>query len=110
MKIQHYSPNAFGHLIPDQDGKWMRVSDHQAIMKVKDAEIVINTRTAAEIVAACAKECAETEVMQKDGDYYMEDDGALTLQLAVQRIRALSPLSTDSKSTLKRLDIQREEK
>lgn len=28
-----YTPNDFGYLVPDADGKWMRVADHQSIVK-----------------------------------------------------------------------------
>lgn len=124
--MNKFSPNNFGHLLPDQDGTWVRYSD-VAPLERKIAEMeaaaVINERYCAEAVERCARACekraeerfAEYGITEYDTNatYYSDDEYEIKDEedaACAQAIRALSPLSTDSKSMTKRLDIQREEK
>lgn len=39
INIKRYMPNNFGYLVPDPDGQWMRVSEHDLIVKAMQFEL-----------------------------------------------------------------------
>lgn len=81
-----------------------------------EAAAVINTRTAVEVLEAAAKLCEDNEIVsssrgERTLEPHIKETGSTHAGTWYAKfIRALSPLSTDSKSMMKRLDIQREDK
>ena len=94
----HYTPNDFGFMCPDQDGKWMRVADHDAIVKLKEFAMDVlcaeNEALRMKIIDDCAKAC-ESQRLKGDPinahrihNYAVSD--------CVNAVRALSQIAKES--------------